>query len=33
VTSLPQDKAHVLHYGFMNQKNAPPFIVAIEKRG
>ena len=32
VTSLPQDKAHVLHYGFMNQRNAPPFIVAIEKR-
>ncbi len=32
VTSLPQDKAHVLHYGFMNQVNAPPFIIAIEKR-
>lgn len=32
VTSLPQDKAHVLHYGFMNQRNAPPFIIAIEKR-
>ncbi len=32
VTSLPQDKAHVLHYGFLNQRNAPPFIIAIEKR-
>ena len=32
VTTLPQDRAHVLHYGFMNQRNAPPFIVAIEKR-
>jgi len=32
VTNLPQDKTHVLHYGFMNQVNAPPFIIAIEKR-
>ncbi|MGM9925412.1 MAG: class I SAM-dependent methyltransferase [Bacillus sp. (in: firmicutes)] len=32
VKSLPQDKAHVLHYGFMNQVNSPPFIIAIEKR-
>ncbi|WP_042345183.1 class I SAM-dependent methyltransferase [Bacillus massiliigorillae] len=32
VTSLPQEKAHVLHYGFMNQVNSPPFIIAIEKR-
>ncbi|MGM9929916.1 MAG: class I SAM-dependent methyltransferase [Bacillus sp. (in: firmicutes)] len=32
VTAIPQDKAHVLHYGFMNQVNAPPFIIAIEKR-
>lgn len=30
-TSLPQDKAHVLQYGFINQVNQPPFIVAIEK--
>ena len=30
-TSLPQDKAHVLQYGFINQVNHPPFIVAIEK--
>ena len=32
VTELPQDKAHVLEYRFMNQKNNPPFIIAIEKR-
>ncbi|MDQ0208202.1 class I SAM-dependent methyltransferase [Alkalicoccobacillus murimartini] len=32
VRQLPQEKAHVLQYGFVNQKNAPPFIVAIEKR-
>ncbi|WP_028392597.1 class I SAM-dependent methyltransferase [Bacillus cihuensis] len=31
-TSLPQDEAHVLQYGFINQLNKPPFIVAIEKR-
>ena len=33
VKTIPQNKAHVLHYGFMNQVNHPPFIVAIEKRG
>ena len=32
VTNIPQDKAHVLHYGFINQVNSPPFIIAIEKR-
>ncbi|MEH6942708.1 class I SAM-dependent methyltransferase [Bacillus sp. JJ722] len=32
VQALPQEKAHVLHYGFMNQVNSPPFIIAIEKR-
>ncbi len=32
VTELPQDMAHVLQYRFMNQKNNPPFIIAIEKR-
>ncbi|OCA81896.1 methyltransferase domain-containing protein [Pradoshia sp. D12] len=32
VTELPQDTAHVLEYRFMNQKNNPPFIIAIEKR-
>ncbi|PQD93993.1 16S rRNA (cytosine(1402)-N(4))-methyltransferase [Pradoshia eiseniae] len=30
--ALPQDTAHVLEYKFLNQKNNPPFIVAIEKR-
>lgn len=30
--SLPQDTAHVLEYKFINQRNNPPFIVAIEKR-
>ncbi|OCA91446.1 rRNA methyltransferase [Bacillus sp. FJAT-27225] len=29
---LDQKKAYVLQYGFINQKNNPPFIVAIEKR-
>lgn len=29
---IDQKKAHVLQYGFINQKNHPPFIVAIEKR-
>jgi 16S rRNA C1402 N4-methylase RsmH len=29
---LDQNLAHVLQYKFMNQKNNPPFIVAIEKR-
>lgn len=33
VKNIPQNKAHVLHYEFMNQINHPPFIVAIEKRG
>jgi tRNA A58 N-methylase Trm61 len=29
---LDQNLAHVLQYKFMNQKNNPPFIVAIEKK-
>ncbi|MED2971419.1 class I SAM-dependent methyltransferase [Fictibacillus sp. B-59209] len=29
---LDQQMAHVLQYGFINQKNDPPYIVAIEKR-
>lgn len=29
---MNQKKAHVLQYQFINQKNNPPFIVAIEKR-
>ncbi|MFD3448718.1 class I SAM-dependent methyltransferase [Microbacteriaceae bacterium 4G12] len=32
VTNLDQQQAHVLRYEFMNQKNNPPFIIAIEKR-
>jgi 16S rRNA C1402 N4-methylase RsmH len=33
VKNLDQKHAHVLQYEFINQKNDPPFIVAIEKRG
>lgn len=29
---LNQRKYNVLKYGFINQKNNPPFIIAIEKR-
>ncbi|RDU36135.1 rRNA methyltransferase [Neobacillus piezotolerans] len=29
---LDQKEAHVLQYEFINQKNNPPFILAIEKR-
>lgn len=29
---LDQKQYHVLQYGFINQKNNPPFIVAIQKR-
>lgn len=32
VKSLHQNTAHVLKYKFLNQKNNPPFIIAIEKR-
>lgn len=32
VTTIDQTKAHVLTYNFINQKNNPPFIIAIEKR-
>lgn len=31
VSALPQKYVHVLRYEFMNQKNDPPFIVALEK--
>ncbi len=31
VSSLPQRYVHVLRYEFINQKNDPPFIVALEK--
>ncbi|ULG71366.1 tRNA (mnm(5)s(2)U34)-methyltransferase [Macrococcus brunensis] len=27
-----QELAHIVQYGFINQKNNPPFICAIEKR-
>ncbi len=30
--NLDQNMAHVLQYQFINQKNNPPFIIAIEKR-
>lgn len=32
VKSIDQQTAHVLHYQFINQKNNPPYIIAIEKR-
>jgi tRNA A58 N-methylase Trm61 len=32
VMNIDQAIAHVLEYRFINQKNDPPFIVAIEKR-
>lgn len=32
VTQLDQQLAHVLKYQFINQKNNPPFVIAIEKR-
>ncbi|WP_078594938.1 tRNA (mnm(5)s(2)U34)-methyltransferase [Evansella clarkii] len=32
VRSLPQEEFHVLEYRFTNQKNNPPFIIAVEKR-
>ncbi len=33
VKQLDQKQVHVLQYEFINQKNDPPFVVAIEKRG
>lgn len=32
ISTLDQKRAHVLQYGFINQANNPPFIIAIEKR-
>src|SRR5690625_4250391 len=32
VVRLDQKKYNVLKYGFINQKNNPPFIIAIEKK-
>ena len=31
VSELPQKHIHVLRYEFINQKNDPPFILALEK--
>ncbi|MBM7554763.1 class I SAM-dependent methyltransferase [Thalassobacillus pellis] len=31
VTGLDQQGWHVLQYNFINQKNDPPFVIAIEK--
>jgi 16S rRNA C1402 N4-methylase RsmH len=31
-TTIEQTTAHVLTYQFINQKNNPPFIIAIEKK-
>jgi len=31
-SALPQEYFNVLNYGFINQKNDPPFLLAIEKR-
>lgn len=32
VRSMPQETFHVLEYTFTNQRNNPPFIIAIEKK-
>ncbi|KGX89501.1 rRNA methyltransferase [Pontibacillus halophilus JSM 076056 = DSM 19796] len=32
VSKLDQKQYNVLRYGFINQKNNPPFIVAVEKK-
>lgn len=32
VNSLNQQEMHALKYEFINQKNNPPFIIALEKR-
>lgn len=31
VSELPQKYVHVLRYEFLNQKNDPPFVIALEK--
>lgn len=30
--NFDQQQAHILQYGFLNQQNNPPYVVAIEKR-
>ncbi|WP_070120578.1 class I SAM-dependent methyltransferase [Bacillus marinisedimentorum] len=32
VKKLDQQSVSVLQYGFINQKNSPPFVLALEKR-
>ena len=32
VSGLPQEQFAVLRYGFVNQRNAPPFLIAVERR-
>lgn len=32
VTGLEQKEYDVLRYGFINQRNSPPFIIAIQKK-
>lgn len=32
VRQIDQDIAHVLQYQFINQKNNPPFVIALEKK-
>lgn len=32
VTQLPQKEYNVLRYEFINQKNSPPFLLAVEKK-
>jgi len=29
---LPQEQFAVVRYGFVNQRNAPPFLIAVERR-
>lgn len=30
--AFDQQQAHILQYGFINQQNHPPYVIAIEKR-
>ncbi|WP_099220932.1 class I SAM-dependent methyltransferase [Listeria costaricensis] len=32
VQNLPQENYQVLQYGFINQRNSPPFVLAIQKK-
>ncbi|WP_325176651.1 class I SAM-dependent methyltransferase [Paenibacillus alkalitolerans] len=33
MAALPQSKYQALQYRFTNQRNAPPYVAAVEKRG